>query len=234
MLTLALLAGGLATRMGVLTRDRPKSMLDVAGRPFIEHQLDYMRAQGITNVVLCIGHLGEQIQERVGDGQSFRIKLRYAWDGDRLLGTGGALNQAKPLLSDPFFVQYGDSFLPIDYAAVARAHERSGQPALMTILANDNQYDRSNVEFRDGSLLAYSKRSTRAGMRHIDYGLSVLSHSVFAGRPAGVNFDLADLFEMLSGQGRLAGLEVHRRFYEIGSPDGLDQTIQHFQSRTNR
>ena len=230
MLSLALLAGGLATRMAPLTDRRPKSLLEVAGRPFILHQLDYFRNQGIERVVLCVGHLGEQVREVVGDGSAFGLDIRYAWDGDQPLGTGGALNQALPLLGERFFVQYGDSFLPIDYTEVGHAFAHGQQPALMTVLENAGRWDRSNVEFAGGVLVAYSKNATNPNMRHIDYGLSVLSAQVFLGRSPGEPFDLSDLFYTLSLQGKLAGHEVHTRFYEIGSPAGLQDTIDHLQN----
>jgi NDP-sugar pyrophosphorylase family protein len=229
MFNLALLAGGLATRMAPLTDRRPKSLLEVAGRPFILHQLDYFRNQGIQRVVLCVGHLGEQVREVVGDGSAFGLEIRYAWDGNHPLGTGGALTQALPLLGERFFVQYGDSFLPIDYTEVARAFMHGGQPALMTVLENAGRWDCSNVEFSGGVLAAYRKTAATPGMRHIDYGLSVLSDRLFRCRTPGEPFDLADLFHTLSLQGQLAGHEVHTRFYEIGSPAGLQDTIDFFQ-----
>lgn len=230
MLNLALLAGGLATRMAPLTDHCPKSLLEVAGRPFIFHQLDYFRNQGIERVVVCVGHLGEQIRDVVGDGGSFGLDIRYSWDGDHPLGTGGALNQALHLLGERFFVQYGDSFLPIDYTEVFRAFDDGQQPALMTVLENSGRWDSSNVEFSCGLLAAYNKQSTNHNMRHIDYGLSVLSDQLFIGRNPGEQFDLADLFHALSLQGSLAGHEVHTRFYEIGSPVGLQDTINFFRN----
>jgi N-acetyl-alpha-D-muramate 1-phosphate uridylyltransferase len=230
MFNLALLAGGLATRMAPLTDRCPKSLLDVAGRPFILHQLDYFRNQGIERVVLCVGHLGEQICDVVGDGSAFGLEILYSSDGNHLLGTGGALNKALPLLGECFFVQYGDSFLPIDYKQVAQAFMQARQPALMTVLENAGRWDRSNVEFSGSKLAAYRKNTTNPNMRHIDYGLSVLSSELFIGRNSGDPFDLADLFQNLSLQGMLAGHEVSTRFYEIGSPKGLQDTINYFQT----
>jgi len=224
----AILAGGLATRLHPITKEIPKSLLDVAGKPFVVRQLDYLQRQGITRVVLCLGYLGEQVEAVVGDGSAFGLEVRYSWDGPRLLGTGGALRQALPLLGEQFFVFYGDSYLPIDFRAVERDFLSSGKPALMTVLKNGDQWDKSNVLFRNGCIIEYNKRTPRPEMAHIDYGLGVLSASVLENAPVNEPFDLADIYHELSFQGLLAGHEVFERFYEIGSHKGLDETIEYF------
>ena len=228
-LPVAILAGGLATRLRPITISTPKVLVDVAGKPFIIRTLDHLRANGIASVVLCIGHLGEQVRAIVGDGSQFGIDVRYSSDGAELVGTGGALRQALPLLGPEFFVLYGDSYLPIDFRPVERAFASSGKSALMTVLRNENQWDQSNVEFHDGHLIEYNKRTPRAAMHHIDYGLSVLSARALASVPAAVPFDLSDTYHYLSREGQLAGHEVFERFYEIGSHDGLEETVRHFQ-----
>jgi NDP-sugar pyrophosphorylase family protein len=227
-LPVAIVAGGLATRLHPITQEIPKSLLDVAGKPFIVRQLDYLRQQGITRVVLCLGYLGEQVEAVVGDGSVFDLDVRYSWDGPRLLGTGGALRQALPLLGEQFFVVYGDSYLPIDFRAVERDFLASGKPALMTVLKNGDQWDKSNVLFRDGCIAEYNKRVPRPEMAHIDYGLGALSALVLEDAPADEPFDLADIYYELSLKGLLAGYEVFERFYEIGSHKGLDETIEYF------
>ena len=228
-LPVAILAGGLATRLRPITEKIPKALVDVVGKPFVARQLDYLRRQGITRVVLCIGYLGEQVEAVVGDGSVFGLEVYYSWDGPRLLGTGGALKQALPLLGEKFFVFYGDSYLPIDFQAVERDFLTSGKPALMTVLRNGNQWDKSNVLFRDGCCIAeYNKRAPRPEMAHIDYGLGVLSASILENMPADVPFDLADIYHDLSVRGLLAGYEVFERFYEIGSHKGLEETINYF------
>ena len=227
-LPVAILAGGLATRLRPITQEIPKSLVDVAGKPFIVRQLDYLQQQGITHVVLCLGYLGEQVEAVVGDGSAFGLDVCYSWDGPQLLGTGGALKQALPLLGEQFFVYYGDSYLPIDFRVVEREFLAVDKPALMTVLKNDDQWDKSNVLFRDGHIAEYSKQTPLPEMAHIDYGLGVLSASVLANAPINEHFDLADIYHELSVRGLLAGHEVFERFYEIGSHKGLDETIEYF------
>jgi len=228
MLPVAILAGGLATRLHPITETIPKSLIDVAGKSFVVRQLDYLRRQGIKLVVLCVSYLGEQVETVVGDGSAFGLKVQYSWDGSRLMGTGGALRQALPLLGEQFFVFYGDSYLPIDFCEVEQRYLDSGKPALMTVLRNGNLWDKSNVLFRDGCITEYNKRTPKPEMAHIDYGLGVLSASVLKDAPVNEPFDLADIYHKLSLQGALAGHEVFERFYEIGSHKGLNETIDYF------
>ena len=221
MLPVAILAGGLATRLRPLTERVPKALLEIAGRPFVFHQLDLLRTQGIEHVVFCVGYLGEQVQSIVGDGRSFGLRVEYSFDGEVLLGTGGALRHALPLLGERFLVLYGDSYLPCDFRAVQSAFEASGEPALMTVLRNDNRWDKSNVVFREGRIVEYNKHSPRPEMAYIDYGLGILTAAVFSDFGNEKSFDLADLYRRLSLRGELAGYEVKQRFYEIGSPQGI-------------
>jgi NDP-sugar pyrophosphorylase family protein len=228
MFTVAILAGGLATRLRPITETIPKALVDVAGKPFIVRQLNYLREQGIRQVVLCIGYLGDKVREVVGSGENFGLEVNYSEDGPNLLGTGGALSKAIPHLGDDFFVLYGDSFLPVDFSAVQEAYKKCNQLALMTVLKNQNQWDKSNVFFADGQLIEYNKRELRVEMTYIDYGLGVVSASVLKQWPIGQSFDLADVYNGLSLQGQLAGLEVYERFYEIGSHTGLKETADYF------
>lgn len=224
MLPVAILAGGLATRLQPLTRTVPKAMVPVADEPFVAHQLRRLRAEGVERVVLCLGHLGEQVRDFVGDGARFGLSVACSFDGEALLGTGGALVRALPLLGPAFFVLYGDTLLDVRYAPVELAFRRSGMPALMTVLRNEGRWDGSNVIFRDGRLLRYDKRQRTPEMLHIDYGLGLLSAALLTGRPAGMAFDLAELYTQLSDEGRLAGFEVFHRFHEIGTPAALAET----------
>ncbi|HUC84230.1 MAG TPA: nucleotidyltransferase family protein [Candidatus Acidoferrales bacterium] len=216
----AILAGGLATRLRPVTEKIPKSLVPVAGRPFLAHQLEMLHARGLRRVVLCLGFLGELIQREFGD-EACGIRLDYSFDGDKLLGTGGALRRALPRLGHEFFVLYGDSYLPIEYAPVAEFFDRSGKQGLMTVYRNEGRYDTSNVVFRDGEIVIYDKKSRLPEMRHIDYGLSLFQAPVFAAYPAGQVFDLAQVMGRLVREKQLAGYEVPERFYEMGSPAGL-------------
>ncbi len=228
MLPVAILAGGLATRLHPITETIPKSLVDVAGTPFIVRQLDYLQLQGITDVILCIGYFGEQVKAFVGDGSSFGLKVTYSWDGTKLMGTGGALRQALPLLGEQFFVFYGDSYLPIDFRKVEESFFHSGKPALMTVLRNGDRWDKSNVLFRNDSLVEYNKRTPRLEMAYIDYGLGILSAQALQDVPLNEPFDLSEIYHNLSVQSNLAGYEVFERFYEIGSPEGLEEAVNYF------
>jgi NDP-sugar pyrophosphorylase family protein len=231
LLPVAILAGGLATRLRPLTETVPKALLDINGEPFIVHQLRLLRANGVERVVICAGYLGELIEAAVGDGSPYGLRVAYSFDGWVLLGTAGPIKTALPLLGPAFFVLYGDSYLPCDYRAVQAAFERSGRPALMVVFANDGRWDASNVEFGDGRLLAYNKRAPTPAMRHIDYGLGVFRATAFDAVPSGQPADLADLYQNLARRGELAGYEVAQRFYEIGSPAGLEETRRYLPRR---
>lgn len=218
----AILAGGLGTRLGERTANRAKSMIEVAGEPFIAHQLRLLRRQGCRQVVLCVGHRVRDIQDYVGDGAKFGIAVRYSYDGETLLGTGGAVRKALPLLGPEFLLTYGDSYLDIDLTPIVAAFERAGRLGLMTVFHNADRWDTSNIEFKNGRIVDYSKQRTPA-MRHIDYGLLALRAEAFDA-VADEAFDLAVLCRRLIAQGEMAGYEVTTRFYEIGSPTGLAET----------
>ncbi len=217
----AILAGGLATRLRPVTEKIPKSLVPVAGRPFLAHQLDLLRARGIRRAVLCIGYLGEMIQREFGAGEEFGIQLDYSFDGPKLLGTGGAIKRALPLLGNEFFVLYGDSYLPVDYAPIADFFHGSGKPGLMTVFRNEGKFDASNVVFANGEIEVYDKKLKSPQMHYIDYGLSLFKKSVFDAWAADRVFDLAEVMGRLVSEKQLAGFEVGERFYEIGSPAGL-------------
>jgi NDP-sugar pyrophosphorylase family protein len=226
LLTAAILAGGLATRLRPVTERVPKSLLDVNGEPFIAHQLRLLQGNGIRRVVLCVGFLGGMIRDVVGDGRAFGVEAEYASDGAQLLGTAGAIRNALPLLGDAFFVLYGDSYLVCDYASVEREFKTSGKLALMTVFRNDGKWDASNVEFEGTRILAYSKKDRTPRMKFIDYGLGVFSAKAFERVRAGEPRDLADLYWELLAEGKLAGMEVTQRFYESGSEAGLEETAR--------
>jgi NDP-sugar pyrophosphorylase family protein len=220
MLPVAILAGGLATRLGPLTETIPKSLIPIHGEPFIAHQLRLLQRSGIQRVILCVGHLGEQIEKTIGNGRTFGVEVIYSYDGPSLQGTAGAIRTALPLLGESFFVMYGDSYLACDYSAIEQEFLRSGKLALMTVFRNDGRWDSSNVEFEDGHILAYSKKERTPRMHYIDYGLGAFPADAFVRTHA---TDLADMYADLLQTNELAAVEVHERFYEIGSTAGLQE-----------
>jgi NDP-sugar pyrophosphorylase family protein len=217
----AILAGGLATRLRQITEKIPKSLISVAGKPFLAHQLELLRSRGLRHVVLCVGYLGEMIQRDFGDGLQSGIRIDYSFDGPKLLGTGGAIKRALPLLGGEFFVLYGDSYLPIEYRPVADFFQRSGKLGCMTVYRNEDRHDTSNVVFRNSQIEVYDKKNRTSEMWHIDYGLSLFKSATFDSFPADKPFDLAEVMGKLVRERQLAGYEVCERFYEIGSSAGL-------------
>jgi NDP-sugar pyrophosphorylase family protein len=225
MVQVVILAGGLGTRMWPRTATVPKALLPVAGRPFAEHQVELLAASGADDIVFAIGHHGDMIRRALGDGTRWGVRIRYSDEGSDLRGTGGAVRlfAASGHADEVFAVLYGDSYLPVDYAAVWDAYQNGHAPALMTVLENHDRWDTSNAALGSDRRLRYRKGAGGAnGMTHIDYGLSVLARDLVLERvpPDGAS-DLADLFADLGDRDELAGYEVRERFYEIGSDRGL-------------
>ena len=218
---MAILAGGLATRLRPLTEKIPKALVEVAGRPFIDWQLELLAKNGGERIVVCSGHLGEMIEAHVGAGARFGLDVSFSHDGDTLLGTGGAIRKALPLLGGEFFVLYGDSYLPVDYRAVAKAFTTANKQGLMTVFKNDGQWDASNVWMEGDEVRLYDKTANLPQMHHIDYGLSVFRCEVFSRRNEGERFDLAGVMTDLVSRGEMAAFAVAERFYEIGSLGGI-------------
>jgi NDP-sugar pyrophosphorylase family protein len=225
-LPVALLAGGMATRLRPITEKIPKLLVEVAGEPFFSHQLRLLKKNGLTKIVLCVGYLGDMIVEQYGDGSKWGVEIQYSFDGEKLLGTGGALIRALPKLAEAFYVLYGDSYLPVDYQAVGRSFLESGKLGLMTVFENREAYDASNVWFEDGKIRLYSKKQKLPQMKHIDYGLGVFRAAAFANYPRDAVVDLATVQTDLCTRHELAGYEMTQRFYEIGSHAGLSELDQ--------
>ena len=226
----AILAGGLAKRLRPITEKIPKALVTVAGKPFLAHQLRLLRGAGLCHVVVCAGYRGEMIEAEFGDGSRFGARIEYSYDGPHLMGTGGALKRALPLLRQKFFVLYGDSYLPVDYRKPGNAFLASEKPALMTVFKNEGRWDTSNVWFDGKRILSYDKKERMPQMQYIDYGLGVLRAEAISGWPENEAFDLADVYHRLAAEKQLAGYEVTQRFYEIGSPEGLaelDTLLRH-------
>lgn len=217
----AILAGGLATRLRPLTEKIPKALVEIAGRPFIDWQLELLAARGLERVVVCAGYLGEMIAGHVRDGSRFGLEVQFSYDGNTLLGTGGAIRKALPLLGGEFFVLYGDSYLPIDYRSVANAFTTANKHGLMTVFKNDGQWDASNVWMEGNEVRLYDKTANLPQMHHIDYGLSVFRQEFFSRRNEGERFDLAEVMTDLVRLREMAAFPVSERFYEIGALEGI-------------
>ncbi len=227
----AILAGGLATRLRPVTTKIPKALLDINGKPFIFHQLNIMVREGVREIVLCVGYLGEQIEEVVGDGSETGLKISYSYDGGTLLGTAGAIRKALPLLGEEFGVIYGDSYLDTRYAPIYDSFRESGKKGLMTVFENHGKWDTSNIIYRDGRIIQYSKKDLTPDMHHIDYGLSFFRREAFTDFPEHEVFELPAVYQKLIAEGELAGFDVPDRFYEIGKQEGLEELRRHLGGR---
>jgi NDP-sugar pyrophosphorylase family protein len=219
---ICILAGGLGTRLGERVRDTPKPLLEIAGEPFLLHQLRLLAEHDAHAIVLCVGYLGEQI-ERVVGRERFGLRIAYSYDGPEPAGTLGAIRAARELLGERFLVLYGDTYLRIDYRAAVAAWKASGMPALMCVLRNAGRWDRSNALYAHGRVLAYDKLAPRPEMEWIDYGLGGLSQRALELAPGGAT-DLAALYGRLADAGLLCGFRATERFYEIGTPAALEET----------
>ncbi len=226
---MVILAGGVGSRIQSVAQGLPKALIPVGGRPFIERQFALLRASGCRDVLLCVGHLGEQIERCVGDGARLGLRVAYAWeDPTHLLGTGGALVHALPLLRETFMVMYGDSYLPVDYGAFASAFSAARTPALMSVFRNEGRWDHSNVRVERQRVVYYDKRAPVGAANCIDYGLIAFRREViaaYAGQP--LPLDMATILQALVGRGELAAWAAPRRFYEIGKPEGLRELEEH-------
>ena len=221
MLPIAILAGGLATRLGSLTSGTPKSLIEVNGRPFIDWQMDQLVTAGYSYFVLCLSHKSSLIQNHLGDGSNRGVDIHYSLDGEFQLGTGGAIKNALPMLGQNFAVIYGDSYLPINYSLVENEFLGSEVQGLMTVYANNDQFDQSMVEYTNGNLIHYDKTVRNSRMRYIDYGLTYLRNQAFDKFQDSDTFDLSDVYSQLQKTNELRGFEVFERFYEIGSHQGI-------------
>jgi NDP-sugar pyrophosphorylase family protein len=233
-LPVAILVGGLATRLRPLTEKIPKALIEINGKPFLAHQMELLRAAGINEVVICAWYQGEKIQAYAGDGRQLGVKINYSFDGEHPLGTGGALKNALPYLGNTFFVLYGDSYLPCDYAAVEKAFYASKKDGLMTVHHNKNLGDKSNVQFENGKIQAYDKNNRASHMEYIDYGLGILKSCVFMDFPEGQVFDLSEIYRQLIRANQLAGYEITNSFFEIGSFSGIKDLEKYLKQTKGR
>jgi NDP-sugar pyrophosphorylase family protein len=217
-----ILAGGRGTRLGELARAVPKPLIEVAGEPFLMHQLRLLAEYGVREALICVGHRGEMIESRLGD-VCCGVRLSYSYDGPGLDGTLGAIRRGLALLPERFLVLCGDTYLRVDYRAAERAWRESGLPALMVVLRNEGRWDTSNARFERNRVTAYDKRAPAADMVWIDYGLGGLTAAALD-RVAETESELANLYATLARRGELCGYPASERFYEIGTPAALAET----------
>jgi len=227
MLPIAVLAGGFASRLGSLSTNTPKCLIEINGKPFIEWQLELLKTAGYKDLVFCLSHKSDQVKKYLGDGSRYGLNFKYSLDGDKQLGTGGAIKKALPILGQNFAVIYGDSYLPIKFTDVEAAFINSSASGLMTVFRNNDQLDTSNVEFFDSKIIEYNKNIKNLRMNHIDYGLIYFREEAFRPYHNTEVFDLANLFAYLSTIKKLDGFEVFNRFFEVGSSQGIKELTSH-------
>ena len=230
MTQMVILAGGLGTRLGKLTKNIPKSMVLVDGKHFLHYQISLIKKYGIKDIVLCVGHLSEKIEKYFGDGNAYGVKITYSKE-EKELGTAGAIKNARKYLEKNFFVMYGDSYLPINYLYVQSSFENKNKLGLNVVFANNDKFDKSNVSIKDGFIQKYDKENNSKNMHYIDYGLSIFDKNVLDFIPDG-KYDLGDLFNDLINKKQLLAFETKERFYEIGSLKGLSE-FENFIKRTS-
>jgi len=220
---IAILAGGLATRLQLLTERIPKSMIMIEGKPFLQYQLEFLKKGRVTNIVLCVGYLSEQIETYFGDGKRFCVDIKYSRERERLLGTAGALKNAEGLLEEEFFVVYGDSYLFLNFKEVLGHFQKFNKSALMVVYKNDDKYDKSNVVVENGMIKKYDKKHKTEDMIYIDYGVSILRKKVLDMIPRNEVYSLEELVPALINQNEMLAFETSERFYEMGSYRGLEE-----------
>ena len=218
---IAILAGGLGTRVSDISRNNPKSMIEIHGKPFVYWQISNLIQQGYFEILMCIGHKGSIIQEYLEIQFKDKAQISYSFDGELQLGTGGSIKKALPMLGDEFMVLYGDSYLPICFSKVESTFKDSGRPALMTVYKNSNALSPSNVLIEQDKVIQYSKSHDQAILTYIDYGLNLFSKGVFETEIEGTTFDLGVIFRKLISEELLTAYEIKERYYEIGSPKGI-------------
>jgi len=218
-----ILCGGKATRLYPLTKKIPKSMIQIAGKPFLGYQLGLLKKNSLSDIVLCIGYKAEQIKKHFGNGRKFGVRIKYSSDKKRLLGTGGALKEAENLLKDSFLIMYGDSYLPFNFQKAIKFFKKFDKLGLMTVFKNLNKYEPSNVEVKGNSVKAYSKKRKTKKMKYIDYGASIFKKEALKFIPKNKVYDLSQLHQLLIKKRELLAYPAEKRFYQIGSFEGLEE-----------
>ncbi|MBP2134438.1 NDP-sugar pyrophosphorylase family protein [Methanomicrobium sp. W14] len=234
MLPVVILAGGLATRLYPLTKSKPKALLEIAGRPFIDQQILLLKEKGVKEIILCLGNFGGMIEEHLGNGSRFNVSIKYSYDGDKLLGTGGAVKKASSILPEDFIITYGDSYLDIEIKTVVSTFYEKGLPLLMTVYKNRNMFDKSNVTLKDGNIIKYDKTGSDPSMEYIDYGMIVTKKDIFDRYPPDKAFDLSLVLSEYADLGLVSSYEAETRFYETGSLQGIKETEEYILNRKPR
>jgi len=229
---IVILCGGKATRLYPLTKKIPKSMMRFEGKPFLEQQLDLLKKNRIFDIVLCVGYKAEQIKKYFGDGKNFGVEIKYSSDKKKLLGTGGALKKAENLLEDSFLVMWGDSYLPFNFQKAIKFFKKSNKPGMMIVFKNLNKYEPSNVEVKNNLVKSYSKKRKTKKMKYIDYGISIYRKEVLKHLPKNQICDLTKLQQALIKKRQLLAYPAEKRFYQIGSPDGLEELKNYIKRKT--
>jgi NDP-sugar pyrophosphorylase family protein len=219
----AILAGGLGTRLYPITRTIPKAMVEVAGRPFLESQIALLRAGGVEDIVLLVGHMADMISDHFGDGSDFGVRIRYSHEGDTLLDTAGAIRNALPLLDEAFFVTFADSYLLLPYRQIWEEYRASGKEALMVVYRNDGKFDTSDISVEGGLVTAYQKTPPLPGAFYINDGLMAFQRQSVATLPEGTRISLQQFLQPVIARNGLLAWETEQRFYEIGSHAGLKE-----------
>lgn len=216
---IAIMCGGLATRLSGLAKNIPKSMIDIEGKPFLEYQIEMLKKHNITDIVLCVGHLSNKIEDYFGHGSKFGVNIKYGYDGDKLLGPIGAIKNAESLLNDVFFIMYGDSYLSVDFQKAYSFFKEHDKLGLMVVYKNNNKYDKSNLIIKNNMVVGYGEKEAV----YIDYGTSIISKKALELVPENTIYSTGQFFSDLISKKELLAFEADKRFYHIGNPDTLEE-----------
>jgi len=221
---IVIIAGGLATRLYPITQKIPKSMIEIGGKPFLQWQIKLLKKNKITDIILCVGQMAEQIEEYFGDGSKFGVKLTYSKEKpDQLLGTGGALKNAQDLLDDIFMVTWGDSYLDLDYQKVEKFFLKNNKLGLMSVWHNKNKIEPSNVTIEGNLIKSYSKKRLTKEIEYIDYGLLIFRKEALKFLPENQKTDFSVLNQALIKRKQLLAYNTGKRYYQIGNFPGLEE-----------
>ena len=219
-----ILCGGMGTRVSKHTKKIPKCLININGKPFLYYQLKYLKKNKINNVLLSAGYMAGKIKKYIKNIKFIDVKINA--DGKKLLGTGGAILKSLHLLKPNFYVIYGDSYLNFK---LTKLRDNKNFPT-MAIYKNNNKFDKSNVKLGSGRKIIYFKNKKKK-LQYIDYGAAYLNKKIFKNKMKYSKFDLADLYEKISKRNMLNGYKVSKRFYEIGSYNGINDLKKYLNNK---